>query len=172
MADFAEFSKLVRPHEEAVISRGMTAFVKARCNQCHVVHGHGVNLGPDLVESVKKLKGEELLRQMIEPSAKIHEKFQNHQFITTEGRAITGVIVKEDAKSYYVATNLLTPNTLTTIAKKDVEQKVLSKISPMPAGLLNVLTKEEILDLHAYVEAGGMKLPAHLHHGHGASEKK
>ena len=37
--------------------RGMTAFVKARCNQCHVVAGHGVNLGPDLAESVKKLKG-------------------------------------------------------------------------------------------------------------------
>ena len=34
---------------------GMTAFVKARCNQCHIVAGHGVNLGPDLVESVKTL---------------------------------------------------------------------------------------------------------------------
>jgi hypothetical protein len=30
-----------------------------------------------------------------------------------------------------------------------------SKISPMPVGLLNPLTKEEILDLFAYVLSGG-----------------
>jgi hypothetical protein len=30
-----------------------------------------------------------------------------------------------------------------------------SKVSPMPTGLLNVLTKDEILDLVAYVLAGG-----------------
>ncbi len=32
----------------ATLMRGMSVFVKARCNQCHVVAGHGVNLGPDL----------------------------------------------------------------------------------------------------------------------------
>ena len=30
-----------------------------------------------------------------------------------------------------------------------------SKISPMPTGLLNLLTKDEILDLAAYVLSGG-----------------
>jgi hypothetical protein len=60
----------------------------------------------------------------------------------------------------------LTPNTLTTILKKDVEEKIASKISPMPNGLLNILTKDEILDLHAYIEAGGFQLPAHLKHDH------
>jgi len=31
-----------------------------------VVASHGANLGPDLVESIKKLQGMELLRQIIE----------------------------------------------------------------------------------------------------------
>ena len=61
-----------------------------------------------------------------------------------------------------MATNLLTPNTLTRIAKADVDEKIASKISPMPEGLVNVLTKDEILDLHAFVESGGFKLPAAL----------
>lgn len=166
MADFSDFAKIAHQADDATLARGMTAFVKARCNQCHVVAGHGVNLGPDLAESIKTLKGEELLRQIIEPSSKIHEKFQNYQFLTSEGRVVTGVIVKENKKVYEVATNLLTPNSLTTINKKDVDEVVASKISPMPSDLLNVLTKDEILDLHAYVEAGGFKLPPHLKHHH------
>ena len=82
MADFAGLRRLARGTTSRPSMRGMQAFVKARCNQCHVVAGHGVNLGPDLAESVKTLKGEELLRQMLEPSSEIHEKFQNQQFVT------------------------------------------------------------------------------------------
>lgn len=167
MADFVDVAKTARTQDEATVMRGMTAFVKARCNQCHVVAGHGVNLGPDLSESIKKLKGEELLRQIVEPSSQIHEKFQNHQFVTLEGRVVVGVIVKEDRAAYHVATNLLTPNTLTTLRKRDIEEKTASKVSPMPNGLVNVLTKEEILDLLTFVESGGFKLPEHLkHHQH------
>src|SRR4029077_13817811 len=101
---------LARGHDEPTVMRGMQAFVKARCNQCHVVAGHGVNLGPDLAESIKTLKGEELLRQIIEPSSKIHEKFQNYQLATSDGRIVTGVILSEDGAEYQVATNLLTPH--------------------------------------------------------------
>ena len=168
MTDFADFAKIAHKTDEATVVRGMTAFVKARCNQCHVVAGHGVNLGPNLAESVKKLKGEELLRQMIEPSSKIHEKFQNHQFLLDDGRVITGVIAKEDKWNYHVASNLLTPNTLTPVRKRDVEERIASKVSPMPIGLLDVLTRTEILDLHSFVESGGYQLPEHLkqHHQH------
>ncbi len=166
MADFADFAKIAHQPDEATVVRGMTAFVKARCNQCHVVAGHGVNLGPDLAESVKKLKGEELLRQIIEPSSKIHEEFQNHQFLMDDGRVITGVIAKEDKRNYHVASNLLTPNTLTQIRKRDVDERIASKVSPMPIGMLNVLTRNEILDLHAFVETGGYQLPEHLKHLH------
>jgi len=103
MSDFAGFARIAHgPPDEPTVMRGMQAFVKARCNQCHVVAGHGVNLGPDLAESIKTLKGEELLRQIIEPSSKIHEKFQNYQLATSDGRIVTGVIQKEDGAEYEV----------------------------------------------------------------------
>ncbi len=164
-ADFGDFSIIARKPEDKTLERGMQAFVKARCNQCHVVAGHGVNLGPDLAESIKTLKGEELLRQMLEPSTKIPEKFLNHQFVMSDGRLVTGVIVQEDPQEYHVATNLLTPTTLTRLRRSEVEEKIASKISPMPEGLLNVLTKDEILDLHAFIESGS-RMPAHLKHHH------
>ncbi len=166
---FSDFENvpLNRPAEPATDMRGMTAFVKAKCNQCHVVAGHGVNLGPDLLESVKKLRGQKLLQQIIEPSSEMNEKFRNTQFITTEGRVVIGVIVKEDDKAYHIATNLLNPKSLTVLPKKQVDEMIVSKVSPMPVGLVNVLTQDEILDLHAFLESGGKHLPEHMKHHHG-----
>ena len=44
---------------------------------------------------------------------------------------------------------------------------IVSKVSPMPVGLVNVLTQDEILDLHAFLESGGKHLPEHMKHHHG-----
>lgn len=167
MADFE--GATLRKHDETTIMRGMQAFVKARCNQCHVVAGHGIkNLGPDLSDVAKRYKGMKLLQQMLEPSTEINKKYQNYQFITDDGKLVAGVVVKETRGEYHVITNLLNPNSVTRLKKKAVDEKIVSKISPMPQGLLNVLTKDEILDVTAFLEAGGYKLPGHLqkHHQH------
>jgi putative heme-binding domain-containing protein len=162
----ADFAELAISRDEKVLTQGMTAFVKARCNQCHVIAGHGVNLGPDLVESVKKLQGKKLLAQVLDPSSEINEKYQTSQFVLTDGRVISGVIVREEPAEFHVMTNLLTPTTITRIPKADIDQRVASKISPMPPGLANVLSKDEIIALISYLEAGGFQLPAHLQHHH------
>lgn len=162
MADFNDFATR---HDPETITRGMQAFMKANCHQCHVVAGHGVNLGPDLAKVSERFQGTKLLRQIIEPSAEINEKYQNQRFFLNDGRNVTGVIVKEENGEYHVMTNLLTPNTLIRIPRKDVEAKVVSKVSPMPEGLLNTLTRQEIVELVSFLEAG-YTLPAHLkHHG-------
>jgi len=161
-----DFPDVKTTKDDATLARGMSAFVKARCNQCHVVAGHGVNLGPDLLESVKKLKGRQLLEQILDPSSQINEKYQTTQFVLTDGRALSGVIIKDERAEFHVLTNLLTPEAITRIPKSDIDQRVASKISPMPAGLANVLTKDEISDLLSYLEAGGYQLPAHLEHQH------
>jgi len=170
MADFVD---LKTSKDEMTLTKGMTAFVKARCNQCHVIAGHGVNLGPDLAESVKKLQGQKLLAQVLDPSSEINEKYQNTQFVLNDGRVISGVVVKEEPAEFNVMTNLLTPEAITRIAKSEIDQRVASKISPMPPGLANVLTKLEIIDLVSFLEAGGFQLPAHLqhHHAHGHQPK-
>ena len=54
-----------------------------------------------------------------------------------------------------VVTDALAPEEATVINKSDVELSRPSSISPMPAGLLNSLTREEILDLLAFLQAGG-----------------
>jgi len=43
------------------------------------------------------------------------------------------------------------------IRTADVVSRRPSKISPMPAGLVNSFSEDEILDLIAYMESGGKK---------------
>jgi hypothetical protein len=50
---------------------------------------------------------------------------------------------------------------MTTIAKKDIEESKVSTLSAMPTGLIDVLTKEEILDLLHYLESGPLPLMNH-----------
>jgi putative heme-binding domain-containing protein len=167
----ADFSEVETRRDEQTVMKGMQAFVKARCNQCHVVAGHGVNLGPDLVESVKKLQGRKLLEQILDPSSQIHEKYQTTQCVLTDGHVVAGVIVKENAAELHLVANLLAPQVVTRIRKADIDQRIASKISPMPQGLANVLAKDEILDLLSFLEAGGYQLPDHLKSQHDPAHK-
>jgi putative heme-binding domain-containing protein len=158
-----DFPVIKTATDEATLTRGMHAFAKAQCTQCHVAAGHGVNLGPNLVESTKKYRGRELLEQVLEPSKVIHDLYRTMQFVLGSGRVVSGVVLEESADSYRVATNLLTPQQTLTIRKADVEERIGSQVSAMPAGLLNVLSPEEVLALVSFLEAGE-NLPAALRH--------
>jgi putative heme-binding domain-containing protein len=159
-----DFEAVAVPTDPAAVERGFHAFVKAQCSQCHVAAGHGVNLGPNLVETVKKRRGRELLEHILEPSREIGEGYRTVQFVLESGRVVSGVVTGETDESLRVTPNLLVPESVVTIPKSQIEERVPSRVSPMPAGLVNVLEREEILDLLAFLEAGE-NLPAGLQHG-------
>ena len=54
-----------------------------------------------------------------------------------------------------VSEDMLNPGQLTTIMRGEIEEMFTSKTSMMPNGLLNNLSKEEVLDLIAYLKSGG-----------------
>jgi putative heme-binding domain-containing protein len=162
----ADFGELKIDKSEKNVMRGMQAFMKARCRQCHAVGGHGVNLGPELKDVAKRLRGKKLLEQVLNPSSEINPKFQTNQFILTSGKVVSGVIVKETAGEVQIVSNLLTPDNVTKIKKSNIDERFPSKISAMPEGLVNVLTSAEIESLVSFMEAGGYNLPDHLQHKH------
>jgi len=47
------------------------------------------------------------------------------------------------------------PGETTKVERKEIKSIEASKVSPMPAGLLNQLREDEILNLPAYVLSGG-----------------
>lgn len=168
MSDFQDL-RVAAPNNENVM-RGMLAFTKANCNQCHGMGDHAAGellelcecLGPDLKDITKKYKGTKLLQQLLEPSSEINEKFQTHKFLLSDGRVVSGVIHSTAKNHIEVMTNLLTPTVLTKIERDQIEDQVKSKVSAMPPGMLNVLTKQEIVDLLTFLQSDGYQLPKHL----------
>jgi len=134
---------------------GKHIFAVGRCDLCHSVDGNGVKLAPDLTEVAKKYKGLKLLQQIITPSTELNEKFRTYQFLMSDGRVVAGTISKDEPDAYQVIPNLLNPRRVLVLPKNQVDEKLPSRISSMPESLLNGLTREQILDLVAYLQAGG-----------------
>ncbi len=151
---------------------GLNAFKVGACIACHKIGDDGVEIGPDLTKlDVKKQNPEHILRSLIDPSGEIDEKYQPYTFVLTNGKVVTGMILKDDAASVTVTENPLAKTKPVVLLKKDIDEQVKSKKSIMPEGLLGKLTREEILDLVGFIHAGGDKKKeifggGHEHHEH------
>lgn len=154
--------------DERTVMRGMRAFQAARCDQCHRIGSHGTKLGPDLGDVAKRFQGQKLLRQIIEPSVEIHKDYQTYLIERSNGQIISGIIQEDVRDAVTIIPNLLAPQVTVRIPSQEIESRTASRVSSMPVGMLNSLTKEEILDLLGLLHAGGYQLPDHLkrHHQH------
>jgi putative heme-binding domain-containing protein len=137
--------------------KARTLFQAAACVTCHKVQGTGGVIGPDLTDlaKTKKYTANDVLHEVIEPSHRIDDKFRPQIFQMDDGRVITGVVVQEDDTKLLVVTNPLVECEPAVVVKEEIDEKFPAQISIMPTGLLNTLTREEALDLIAYVVAGG-----------------
>jgi len=145
-------------------------FTVANCVSCHKMNGVGQEIGQDLTKPDPKVeKPVDILRHILEPSLKIDEKYQTWVFDLTSGKKVTGMILEQKGDTYKVIENPLLKAEPITIDESEIDQKSKSATSIMPKGLLDKLTKEEILDLIAYIAAkGNEKHPlfqgGHQHH--------
>ena len=152
--------------KERDVMRGFKVFVDAQCNQCHQVNGHGTALGPELTRVSEKFTGVELLRQVLEPSAVVEEAYRTWLFTKKNGEEVTGSIVAEDDRFVQIRPTLLTPENTIRIPKRQIASRSVSRLSPMPEGLLATLSEDQILDLLGFLEVGGFKVPDGVKHNH------
>lgn len=135
---------------------GQHVFKMATCIACHRINKEGQEFGPDLVKlDEKKRTPEYILRSLLEPSKDIEEKYQSYTFALNSGKVITGMIVKETPKQVTVLTDPLAKKAPLVIKKKDIDERIKAPKSIMPEGLINRLSREEILDLIGYIYARG-----------------
>ena len=145
-------------------------FQMTSCVGCHKINNVGNEFGPDLTKlDPKQDKLEEILRDVLEPSFRINEKYQSYVFNLKSGKTMTGLLLEEKGEVYKIIENPLAKAEPILLKKTDVDEKQKSPVSIMPKGLLDKLTKEEILDLIAYIKSkGDAKSPlfegGHEHH--------
>jgi putative heme-binding domain-containing protein len=140
---------LTSDEAKGAASRGAAVFTKAQCAKCHRFDGKGESFGPDLTSVSSRFSRKELLESIVFPSHVISSQYAGKTIRTTDGRTITGLVVPGAAGE----TIIVEPSgNKVTLAEDDVEQTRPSRESPMPAGLLDPLSLEEIADLFAYLQ--------------------
>ncbi len=135
-------------------ARGKQVFNEAKCIACHRYGDQGGAIGPDLTAVATRFKRQDILESITEPSKVVSEQYMNTVIETADGRVIVGRIVNETPEKIIVRPDPLQDATV-SVAVSQIESRKLSKISPMPEGLLNTFNKEEILDLLAFLESLG-----------------
>jgi putative heme-binding domain-containing protein len=154
MADFAD--ALNGPSRGRNFANGREAYLAAQCVQCHQLNNEGGAVGPDLSGAGAKYSRRDLLEAILEPSKIISDQYQNLTVTKKDGEDVTGRLVEDSDAKVVLIINPLTGEKV-DIKTSDVKNRAPAKLSPMPEGLASVLTREEILDLLAYLESNGNK---------------
>ena len=141
--------------KERDFANGRKMFAAAACYACHRFDNQGGMTGPDLTSAGRRYSAHDLLDQVINPSKVINEQFSAITVLTAAGLTHTGVIVNLNGDSMTINTDLTNPNQQVSIDRKEIEELIISKVSPMPEGLFNKMTRTEVLDLVAYLISGG-----------------
>jgi putative membrane-bound dehydrogenase-like protein len=120
------------------------------CGKCHVLHGSGGQVGPDLTP-FKRDDVRRMLVNIINPSAEIREGFETFSATTADGRIVTGFLVEQDPQIVVLRTS---EGQTVSLDRSEIEELAPQKKSLMPEGQLKTLSDEQVRNLFAYLRSG------------------
>ena len=131
----------------ADLERGRAVFARA-CATCHAVDGVGVRVGAD-VSDTYKYTPESLLTHILDPNRAVDAGGFAYTVLTTDGRAVTGLLTAETAGSV----TLTSPGgESVTLPRSEVLELRSEGVSLMPAGLENQVSEPQMADLIAFLK--------------------
>lgn len=133
------------------VGRGRRLFFgeKVACSSCHTIGAEGRQVGPDLTGIGAIRSGHDLLEAIVFPSASFvpgHEVFN----VDTETERLSGVIKSQNREAVVLVTG---PKGEIRIPRSQVKSIQPSKVSLMPEGFDEQLSKTELTDLLAFLQA-------------------
>ena len=140
--------------------RGRSMYREAQCIGCHLFAGQGTVIGPDLTGVGGRFGYRDLLESIIEPSKVVSDQYQAELIEKINGETVLGRVVAERAGKLIVSVDPLHPDKHIAVPLNKVKARRPVPVSMMPSGLLNTLSKKEVLDLVAYLLSGGNKADA------------
>ena len=135
------------------LANGKKMFAVATCYKCHRINRDGGVVGPDLTAAGRRFGTKDLLEAIVEPSKAISDQYEAQKFLMEDGRAIVGRVINLAGSEYWVQPDMADPSKIVKIKFDEIEESASSTVSPMPNGLLDTLTEDEILDLLAYMKS-------------------
>lgn len=138
--------------------RGRILFRDALCSRCHRIGIRGAAVGPDLTFVGRRFSRRDMLESVLSPNLSVAEQYRQEAIETHSGKVHIGRIMPEGdyrKETLKLALDPLDASKVIEIDKKEIAEHKSVPTSPMPSGLLDTFTIEEIRDLLAYLAAGG-----------------
>ena len=148
----ADFRRELRKLKNVDAERGRRIYEEATCILCHkIADDAGGITGPDMRQIARTNGLSEILTQVFEPSRRIAEGYATEIFTTTDGLVTSGRVLEETDELVLVQDDPYRDDGV-ELPKDEIEERTVSKVSAMPAGLLSTFEKHEILDLVAFIK--------------------
>ena len=135
------------PHKGQAVFRRSSL----QCMLCHAIGGAGGKVGPDLVSIGGSAPVDYLVESLIAPNRKVKENYHSIQILDVDGQVYSGVPVRSSDKSVVIRD---AKNELVTILKVDIDLQKEGR-SLMPDGAVDALTRQELIDLVAFMSRLG-----------------
>jgi putative heme-binding domain-containing protein len=132
---------------EAIYRRG-----DMQCLKCHAIGGAGGAVGPDMSSIGASAQVDYLVESLLLPSKAIKEGYHSVLVTTTRGEQFTGIKIRETKDAIALRTD---QDKEVVLPMRRVESITPSKVSLMPEGLTDNLTRAELVDLVAFLSALG-----------------
>ncbi len=130
--------------------RGKKLFTDVKCLTCHTFQGAGGFVGPSLSAKGASFGPVDILVSILEPNKIIADAYRQKIVELDDGRTFTGMISENDDTTE-ITPDLLNADKKVVVKTEKIVNMTDSPISPMPVGLIDNLSREQILDLIAYV---------------------
>ena len=127
-------------------SRGAAVFDRV-CSQCHVLHGRGFEVGPNIAQNGRG-NLQQLVSNILDPSLVIGEAFQAKTVLSIDGQVVSGLVAAENDR--YLSLKVQ-GGEIIEFDKQDIERVKSSTKSLMPEGVESQMQPQELLDLLAYL---------------------
>ena len=134
---------------------GKRLFSETRCISCHRYENEGGGQGPDLTTAAARFSKRDLLESIIDPDKVISDQYAAVIISTDDGKLVTGRIINLSGNNIMVNTDMFNPTAITVVDHRKVETIATSKVSMMPAALIDTMKEDEIFDMLAYILSRG-----------------
>ena len=132
------------------------------CMACHAIGGAGGRVGPDLSSIGSSAQIDYLVEAILEPNKAVKEGFHSVSVTSAFGEVTTGIVLRS-SKNEIVLRNA--DDREIVIPRGDIEEEKPG-LSLMPAGLSDPLTRQELVDLVAFLSQLGKEGPYAISRSH------
>lgn len=129
------------------VARGREIF-RETCSRCHLLDGMGSEVGPDLMDVVRRPK-KYFLAKILDPNLNIAPGYETYVIETRSGATVTGVIARESPTSVTLRRE---EGEEETLLRSNIAALRVSSVSTMPEGLEDEIDPAAMADLLEYLQ--------------------